>query len=48
MTDNIQTFVDRLTDFLANCDVKESEEGLKEAQEFWDKEMKEIKEKRWK
>jgi phage/plasmid-associated DNA primase len=48
VTDNIQTFVDRLTDFLANCDVKELEEGLKEAQEFWDKEIKEIKDKQWK
>ncbi len=48
MTDDIQNFVDSLTDFLANCDVTELEEGLKEAQEFWDKEMDEIKEKKWK
>lgn len=48
MTDDIQTFVDRLTDFLADCDVTELKEGLAEAQEFWDQQMKEIKEKEWK
>ena len=48
MNDDVQTFVDRLTDFLADCDVKELEEGLKEAQEYWDKEIKEIKDKQWK
>ena len=46
MTDDIQTFVDRLTDFLANCDVTELEEGLAEAQEFWDQQMKEINERK--
>jgi phage/plasmid-associated DNA primase len=46
VTDDIQTFVDRLTDFLADCDVKELEEGLKEAQEYWDKEIKEINERK--